>query len=101
LEILAGSLDHEVERLLEAVGAVDDRLRAVTTRAGELERELDRLRALEVNGRVEAARTGDSVHVHQLFVSIGEQVGAARRELSGFDAVRTVTSQRDARAEAR
>jgi aerotaxis receptor len=101
LEILAGSLDHEVEKLLGAVSTVDDRLRAVTASAAELDRELKRLRALEVNGRVEAARTADSEQVHQLFVSIGEQVAAAQAELAGFDAIGVVTSQRDARGEAR
>ncbi|HWV86968.1 MAG TPA: PAS domain-containing protein [Capillimicrobium sp.] len=101
LGILAENLDDEVERLLAAVSSVDDRLRAVTARAAELERELKRLRALEVNGRVEAARTADSEHVHQLFVSIGEQVAAAHDELAGFDAVEVVTAQRDHLAETR
>ncbi len=101
LQILAGSLDDEIERLLDTVSQIDERLRGVSARAGDLERELSRLRALEVNGRVESARTADSASVQQLFVSIGEQVAAAQAELSGFDAVQAVTSQRDAVAETR
>ncbi len=86
--------------LLRSLTALDQRLADVLRHAGALTGDLDQLRALQVNGRIEAARTADSGGVQQLFETIGDQVRTARGEMGGFDEVVAV-AQRDDRVVAR
>jgi hypothetical protein len=100
LGTLATSMADGTEQLLASLATLDARLRDVLRHAASLGTDLDQLRALQVNGRIEAARTADSGDVQRLFETIGEQVTAARAEMSGFDAVAAVAGGRDGRAEA-
>jgi aerotaxis receptor len=100
LGTLATSMADGTEQLLGSLATLDARLGDVLRHAGSLGTDLDQLRALQVNGRIEAARTAASGDVQRLFETIGEQVTAARAEMGGFDAVAAVADRRDGRAEA-
>lgn len=97
---LAERMADGTEGLLASLAALNGRLRAVMTHVRALTGDLDQLRALEINGRIEAAKTGESGNVRQLFTTIGEQVGAARLEMAGFDGVARVVRGRDGAVEA-
>lgn len=100
LELLTHALCDAVEELSAALAALDTRVKALAQRAAELDRGLQVVRALEVNGRIEAARANDTEHVRMLFTEIGGKVEAAREEIAGFAEVRRVL-QRDATVERR
>jgi aerotaxis receptor len=100
LGTLATSMADGTEQLLGSLATLDGCLRDVLRHAASLGTDLDQLRALQVNGRIEAARTAASGDVQRLFETIGEQVTAARGEMGGFDAVAAVAGGRDGRAEA-
>jgi hypothetical protein len=97
---LAGAMADGTEGLLASLTALNGHLGAVMQHVGALTGDLNQLRALEVNGRIEAAKAGESGNVKSLFATIGEQVGAARLEMTGFDGVATVIRRRDAGAQA-
>lgn len=101
LGTLATSVADGTEQLLGSLATLDTRLADVLRHAAALTADLEQLRALQVNGRIEAARTADSNDVQRLFETIGEQVVAARAEMGGFDAVAAVAGQRDGLAETR
>jgi aerotaxis receptor len=101
LHALAHSLQLGVDRLLEALDALDVRLAAVLQHVAHLGRALEVMRALEVNGRVEAAKADGADAVRELFLTIGKQVGAARAELQDFGGVATIAAERDPTAEDR
>ena len=92
LDLLAGALEDAVDRLSEAREALDARLVAVSSHAGHVRRHLNVFRALEVNGRVEAARAADAADVRELFRSIGDQVGEARSQIESFGGVDALQS---------
>ena len=100
LGTLADSMADGTERLLASLATLDTHLGDVLRHAAALGADLEQLRALQVNGRIEAARTTASGDVQRLFETIGEQVMAARAEMGGFDAVAAVAGTRDGRAEA-
>jgi PAS domain S-box-containing protein len=87
LALLAGSLAESVTWVAGALTELETRLRALSRHAVDLQRHLDVFRALEVNGRVEAARASDAGDVRELFRTIGEQVGSARNEMREFSGV--------------
>ncbi|HYF28048.1 MAG TPA: PAS domain-containing protein [Baekduia sp.] len=101
LNVLATCLDEGFARLLQARTALDERVGTLSGNVRRVEGDLGVLRALEINGRVEAARLGDTASVEALFHTIAEQVGAARRDMAGFAEVSTLAAERDARAERR
>ena len=76
-------------------GAVLDRLAGVSQ---SVERHLSVIRALEVNGRIEAARAADTEQVRVLFEEIGKQVIAAGVELQDFSALSERQDRDDGRA---
>jgi hypothetical protein len=100
LSTLVGSMGEGTEQLLTSLATLDARLGAVLRHAGALTADLDQLRALQINGRIEAARGAHAGDVQRLFETIGQQVTAAREEMGGFDAVAEVAGRRDGRAEA-
>jgi aerotaxis receptor len=97
---LAAAMADGTEGLLASLAALNGHLSAVMRHVSALTGDLDQLRALEVNGRIEAAKAGESGNVKSLFQTIGEQVGAARVEMTGFDGVAKVVRRRDAGAQA-
>lgn len=99
LSVLGRCLEEGFERLLEARSALDARVRVLVRNVSRVEGDLGVLRALEVNGRVEAARLGDTASVQALFHTIAEQVGAARRDMAGFAEVGRLSEERDIKAE--
>lgn len=100
LELLTHALCEAVEQLSAGLSALDARVKALVQHSAELDRGLQVVRALEVNGRIEAARAADTDQVRTLFTEIGQRVEAAREEVAGFGEVRSVL-QRDATVEAR
>jgi aerotaxis receptor len=68
-------LDASVDRFTEASRAVGEHLKT--------------LRFLELQGRIEAARSNDTEHVRGLFEEIGAQVRKAGEELMAFSALAT------------
>ena len=96
---LAERLGDGTDRLLESLAGLDGRLRGVIASAAILMRGLDALRALEFNGRVEAARVADSATYDELLAAIGQQVRTARSEIAGFADAAAMTCERDGAAE--
>lgn len=92
-EALAASLDA----VAEVVVALEVALDQLAARSAAVEEHLKTLRFLELQGRIEAARSDDTQHVRMLFEEIGKQVRAAGDELKAFQAPR----ERDAAAVAR
>jgi hypothetical protein len=87
LAALAECLETGFERVSTSLTSLDTRLRSIQDRARRLADGLETLRALEVNGRIEAARASDTGAVEALFRTIGEQIRTARAEVADFGAV--------------
>ena len=100
LGLLAHVVEEAVDELLGSLRDLDARLLALSGHAAALVSTLNRIRAIEVNGRVEAAHA-DSEAVRTLFESIAEQVAEAQGEMGAFDAVRRIAGQQDRATEAR
>lgn len=100
LGLLAHVVEEAVDELLGSLRDLDARLLALSGHAAALVSTLNRIRAIEVNGRVEAAHA-DSEAVRTLFESIAEQVAEAQGEMGAFDAVRRIVGQQDRATEAR
>jgi aerotaxis receptor len=96
LRLLAAAVGDAIEELCVSLATLDEHLRAVVARTAALRRELQVIRALEVNGRVEAARASDADAVQVLFQTIGKQVADAQDEIAEFDQVEVVIRSRDA-----
>ena len=69
--------------------ALDAALDALAARSYTVEEHLKTLRFLELQGRIEAARSNDTEHVRGLFEEIGVQVRKAGEELMAFSALAT------------
>lgn len=93
---LTRALEHSVEALSAALALLEPLLRAVTRDVAALQSELDVMRALEINGRVEAASAPDAGAVVTLFRTIGEQIATARETIARFAAVTRLDFRRDA-----
>ncbi len=74
-------------------------LAAILRHVGGLSSSLETMRALEVNGRIEAARASDAKDVRSLFVTIGEQIRSARAQIGDLATVRRIAHSRDDGAE--
>lgn len=86
LALLSGCLDHSLGVLFEALGGLDRHLGGVAAGVGRIRGDLNVMRALEINGRIEAARATDAAEIVQLFHEIRDQITAARTELADFAA---------------
>jgi aerotaxis receptor len=98
LALLASSLETMAGSLRDGLGALDDGIRSLENGAVTVERELHIVRALQVNGRIEASRAPDTGQVRTLFDELGRQVDTAREQVSGFSDVRRILA-RDPRVE--
>jgi hypothetical protein len=101
LAALAEAMDAGVSGMLAAFDALGTRLEELMRQVAAMDRTFNIMRALEVNGRIEAARTSAGESVESLFRTIAERVGAARNEMAGFAGVRQLTEGRDEDAERR
>ena len=91
LRVLARCLAEGVDRLFSSLDGLAGRMSTLLGVVWRLEAELDRIRSLEVNGRVEDARLGgDGRSTATLFATIGEQVRATADEIQ---AVKDACSQ--------
>ena len=84
-EALAVTLDDVADTTV----ALDAALDALAARSYAVEEHLKTLRFLELQGRIEAARSNDTEHVRGLFEEIGVQVRKAGEELTAFSALAT------------
>ena len=84
-EALAVTLDDVADTTV----ALDTALDALAARSYAVEEHLKTLRFLELQGRIEAARSNDTEHVRGLFEEIGVQVRKAGEELMAFSALAT------------
>jgi aerotaxis receptor len=101
LAVLADCIGDSVNRLFSSLDAVDRRLTTLLRHVRQLESGLDTIRALEVNGRIEAATVLHQGSLMALFRTIGENVRAARGEIRDFQHVGRIADGRDAASEAR
>ena len=101
LGVLSGTLHEGVHGVLGALDALGGRLKVMMDHVGSMERNLNIMRALEVNGRIEAVRASTGGSVEVLFRTIAEQVALARNEMAGFASVGRLAEQREAGAERR
>jgi aerotaxis receptor len=84
LVTLAQALAEGAERLAEAMRALDVSVRDMQTGVDEVEAQLRMVRALEMNGRVEAASVPSGGTIRGVFDAIGQQVEAARAQVVEF-----------------
>lgn len=99
LTALSQGLDDGVTGMLAALGALGQRMEQLMRHVEAMESTFNVMRALEVNGRIEAARTAAGESVESLFRTIAERVEAARLEMAGFAGVAQLTERRDRHAE--
>jgi aerotaxis receptor len=101
LATLLASLEEGADRLFSSLAALDERLKRIAADTTALRGALGVMRALEVNGRIEAARASGGDAVLTLFRAVGEQVGAAQGELGDLVLDRSDTATRHAHARIR
>jgi aerotaxis receptor len=99
LTVLSQALHDGVGGMLAALDALGTRLGVLMGHVGAMERNLNIMRALEVNGRIEAVRAAQGDSVEALFRTIAEQVALARQEMSEFAEVGRLAEQRDTTGE--
>lgn len=99
LGVLSRALEEGVDGMLGALDALGVRLGVLMSHVRFMERNLNIMRALEVNGRIEAVRTSTGGSVEALFRTIAEQVALARNEMAEFAGVGKLTERRDRAAE--
>lgn len=82
-EVLAlhACVEREASGLARLLVEFDSRLHTLQANIRGLRRELDAMRALGLNGRIEAARIEDSGPFSALFATVGTQVAAAATRL--------------------
>ena len=91
LSALLSCLTDGSERVICSLTSLDDAVATLVSDAARLQRDLDVLGALQVNGRVEAARDDGAGAVRDLFATIAQQVTEARGQMLEF---RTVGAKR-------
>jgi len=101
LGVLSQALNEGVAGMLDALDALGARVKALMGHVGVMERNLNVMRALEVNGRIEAVRAATGESVEALFRTIAEQVGLARVEMAEFAGVGQLEARRNRAAETR
>jgi aerotaxis receptor len=87
LALLADAVSEASEAVVTSIAAVETGLDRLAKHARAVEQHLDVIRALEVNGRIEAARATDAEQVRVLFEEIGKQVQAAGDGMQDFSAL--------------
>ena len=98
LRLLAEAVAEASEAICTSMASVDTVLDRLAGVSQTVERHLSVIRALEVNGRIEAARATDTEQVRVLFEEIGKQVEAAGVELQDFSALSARDDRDDGRA---
>lgn len=98
LAVLTGALSGSVSELLRTLESLASHVRAIGQRSAGIVRQLEAVGALEVNGRIEAARLHDDGGVAELLLTIRDRVGTAREQLRRADADGDVVIRRDALA---
>jgi aerotaxis receptor len=98
LRLLAEAVADASEAVCTSMAGVDTVLDRLAGVSQSVERHLSVIRALEVNGRIEAARGADTEQVRVLFEEIGKQVIAAGVELQDFSALSERQDRDDGRA---
>ncbi|MCC7371818.1 MAG: PAS domain-containing protein [Chloroflexi bacterium] len=82
VQVLAACLTTAIGDLGTAMRDLDGRLRGLNGQTATLRQSLGVMRALELNGRIEASRVPDAQGVVTLFHTIAEKLGGATHELS-------------------
>lgn len=82
---LGGALRERVAPLIESLGELDGRVIRVSNSVEALSRELGRLDALQVAGRVETARVAEAGDFRVLFEDVRQQIAVGRSNLHRFD----------------
>lgn len=101
LATLGSALGEGVEAMLGSLQDLAADLRTLVDHARGVERELRVMRALEVNGRIEAARLRDAETVVSLFSSITRTVAQAMDEVLAFRRATEAAGRHDVVAEQR
>ncbi|MFN8526913.1 MAG: PAS domain-containing protein [Chloroflexota bacterium] len=81
LGVLTACLSAEVAHIDAALVELDAQFGAVTRHVGTLKQTLGFMRALELNGRIEASRAAGAQDVVTLFHTIAERLAAANTQL--------------------
>ncbi|WP_370327091.1 PAS domain-containing protein [Euzebya sp.] len=92
LRVLTRCLVDSVEDLLGLQERLGGLLTSLAAHAGHVRTELESIRVLAVDGRIEGARAHIGGAVVELFGTISAQVGTARQELGAFGDVDTVAA---------
>ena len=76
-DLLAGAFERGVHQLAGVFEELQGLLARIDADAEQVRRGMDRLRALEVNGRIESTRVDRAVDLGRMFTDIGDHVRAA------------------------
>jgi aerotaxis receptor len=87
LRLLVEAIADATEAVCASIAAADDNLDRLARVSRAVENHLAVIQALEVNGRIEAAKVPDTEQVRVLFEQISKQVEAAEGELHVFTAL--------------
>jgi len=87
LRLLVDAVGDATVAVVEAMAAVEAGLDRLAGHSRAVEDHLSVIRALEINGRIEAARASDTEQVRVLFEEISHQVEAASDQLHDFSAL--------------
>lgn len=99
LDVLSRALNEGVAGMLGAFDVLGARIGVLMDHVSQMERNLNIMRALEVNGRIEAVRAATGESVEALFRTIAEQVSLARLEMATFAGVGRLVERRNREAE--
>ena len=99
ITMLTRSVHREVDGLLESLAQLEGRLHEIWSGSDALAAQLDVLRAVQMNGRIEAAALDGADHVAALFARIREHLDEATRRTDDVVAL-SRTAVRGTRADA-
>lgn len=84
LQVVHGSFAAGLEELVAIITNLWERLSGLQPRVENLRREMDTMRALSLNGRIESARMDDGQAFADLFLTVAQQVETSRLELDAL-----------------
>jgi aerotaxis receptor len=85
LQLLATALETGARGLVDVIDELQELLASIDASTTQVRRGMDRLRALEVNGRIESTRVDGTGNLGAMFSEIGDHVRAATGALEAID----------------
>ncbi|MCC7365796.1 MAG: PAS domain-containing protein [Dehalococcoidia bacterium] len=97
LDALHACFGKGLRAMLESLTVFGRRLEALQPSVDSLRREMEIMRALSLNGRIEAARLDHGESFTMLFTTVSQRIETARQELDGLNKLGQALFAEDAR----